>query len=152
MEEIKKGYTRVSTILSSMPSFVDGKFTFPLQNINTEVLSRKAEVGSNVHKAIEAHIKGDFFPLNDQEQGYFQSYLLWEKQAQLLPMETELRLYDEPTKITGCVDMMAQVGGDRESVLIDFKCTVAEDPKKWPLQAAAYSWLLASNRFGMCNK
>lgn len=148
MKEIKPGYVRVSTILSIVPSPVDGKFCFPLQLLDQEMLSNKANIGSNVHAAIDAHVKGDFYPISDVEMGYYESYLAWAEKVNLKPIETELRLYCDAMKITGCVDMIAQIQGRNDWLLIDFKTTVNEDAKKWPLQAALYSLLLSQNRFG----
>lgn len=148
MKEIKPGYTRVSSILSIVPSHVDGAFTYPLQHIDKEMLSNKAYLGSNVHAAIHAHVEGDIFPLSEQEQGYFESYLKWEAASQVQCMETELRLYCDGMKVTGCIDMLGQIAGRSGSCLVDFKCTVAEDAKKWVLQATLYSLLLGNNRFG----
>lgn len=149
MKDIKPGYTRVSTIISSVPTYANGIFSFPMQQIDQEMLARKAQLGSNVHSAIDHHIKGDFYPLNESEQGYYDSYVKWAGKTKLMAIETEMRLYEESMKITGCIDMMGKIQGSDEWCIIDFKCTVAEDAKKWPLQASFYAFLLSQNRFGM---
>ena len=152
MKPIKPGYIRVSEILSIVPSIISEKpttFGYPLHNIDQTVLSNKADIGSSVHAAIDHQAKGDFFPLKESEQGYYNSYLQWAKFVELKPIETELRLYEEGMKITGGIDMLAILKGSPKWRLIDFKCTVSEDAKKWSLQAALYSMIIAQNDMGI---
>lgn len=140
-EIIDPKYIRVSSILSMIPTMTDGKWGYPIQNIDQGVLQRKSELGTSVHAAINAHVKGEFIPMTEKEEGYFESYLKWEKALNVQPVATEKRFYSEPMKMTGCIDMLASFGQDDNCYLIDFKCTVAPDPVKWPIQGALYHLL-----------
>jgi hypothetical protein len=135
-------WIRVSSILSMIPSLdSNGKWTYPMQKIDYSILERKADLGTAVHEAIAAHINGDFCPVSERERGYLDSYLKWEKTILAKSVHSEQRLYHEALRLTGCIDMIAKLGNSDKLYLIDFKCTVAEDPVKWPLQAAFYQFL-----------
>lgn len=153
MENIKEGYTRISTILSVLPSVMgmdeSGRelWGFPLQTINPEVLRNKCIIGTNVHSAINAWAHQDFAPLTANERGYFQSFCQWQELTQMHPIQSELRLYDEKIKITGAIDMLGKIKDSDNLILIDFKTSATCDNKKWPLQAAFYHHLLMVNEF-----
>jgi hypothetical protein len=123
----------------------NGKWCYPMQAIDEEVLQRKADLGTAVHAAISAHVNDEFIPTSAKEDGYVKSYLEWEKSISVKPITTDLRIYYEPMKLTGSIDMLACLGSSEKSYLIDFKCTVAQDPVKWPLQAAFYAILADLN-------
>lgn len=153
MEKIKEGYTRISTILSLLPSVMgmneDNKeiWGFPLQTINPEVLRNKCNIGRNVHTAINSWANHDFAPLAKSEKGYFQSFCRWQELTQMQPVQSELRLYDDNLMITGAVDMIGKIKNSENLVLIDFKTSATCDNKKWPIQAAFYHHLLTINNF-----
>ena len=147
MEEIKSGYTRVSTILNMVPSFTGMSWIYPMASIDQQVLSEKASIGSQVHLAIAASVKDQFYPLNEKEKPYFESYKKWAKRVKLKTLESELRLYDDGLKITGCVDMVGKLNEAPDWTIIDFKCTVFADTFKWPLQGAFYEYLLRMNQY-----
>lgn len=150
MTEPCPNYIRVSSILSMIPTKdCEGKWGYPLQAINQEVLERKKDLGTSVHAAIAAHCKDEFMPINAKEEGYFDSYLMWEKQMKIEPRFIEIRHYHEALSLTGCIDMLASVRDDDKCHLIDFKCTVAADPVKWPLQAAFYHLLAKHNNIAV---
>lgn len=159
MHEIKSGYTRVSQILSVIPSkigkdSVSGQpiFGFPMRDIPVHVLSRKAEIGTRVHQAISMSHEEEFFPLANSEKGYYKSYQVWQKAVDLIPNKTELRLYHDALKLTGCVDMIGVMEGSSLPFLIDFKTAIAEDRAKWPIQAAFYHMLLAQEGYAVSDK
>ena len=153
--DILKGFTRVSTILSVLPTVTseteDNQKTwgFPFQNINQEVLRKKCIIGTNVHQAINAWAINDFSPLTECEKGYFESFLRWNEIVKLKPIESELRLYDDSLKITGAIDMLGKIEGTDSLILVDFKTSANADDKKWPLQAAFYHHLLTVNKFSI---
>lgn len=144
MDEIKKGYTRVSQILSMIPSkSKEEKWGYPINDIDEVVLKNKANLGSHVHDAIAADIRGEVFPLTDEEECYFQSYVKWRKEVNLEPVISEKRLNHDLLKITGRPDMLAYISSSFK--LLDFKCTMNEDKKKWKMQAAFYLLLCEYN-------
>jgi len=141
-DEIPYGYTRVSTILSMIPSKTKDGWEMGFAKIDPEMLANKARIGTEVHNCIDAWAKNDFYPLPDDCKGYFDSFLLWADLVKLVPIESEMRLFDEHQMITGKIDMIGQTMDSKVWRLFDFKCTVCEDAKKWPLQACAYWDLL----------
>jgi hypothetical protein len=145
MEELDPKWIRVSSILAMIPTKdCDGQWGYPLQAINQEVLQRKKDLGTSVHAAIAAHCKDEFIPTSPKEEGYLESYLKWEREVKIEAYKNEERFYHEAMKLTGCVDMIGLIGGNRH--LIDFKCTVAADPVKWPIQGALYHLLAIANK------
>lgn len=153
MTDIKYGYTRISQILSVIPSITGRKddtndpiFGFPYQQIDQEILKKKCTIGTNVHAAINAWATDDFIPLSECERGYYESFVKWKDLVHLKPIESEIRLYDDSIKITGAIDMLAQLKGSTEFQLIDFKCSAQADIK-WSLQACFYYHLLTINKF-----
>jgi hypothetical protein len=147
MENLDPKWIRVSSVLALVPYLgIDGKWTFPINSINPWVLQNAADRGTRVHEAINAHTKGEFFPLSDpHEMGYLRSFHRWEKEVGLKTIHSEMRLFYEPMNLTGCVDMIAELGTDGKHQIVDFKCTASEDVKKWPLQAALYEFLCQTN-------
>ena len=142
MQELDPKWIRVSTILAMIPSQnMAGKWEYPMGKIDPFVLERKANLGTSVHEAIYADSQDKFCAISDKEDGYLDSYLKWKREIKLKPIHSEQRLFHEPMRLTGCVDMIAKFGIDDDLCLIDFKCTVAEDPVKWQLQAAFYHFL-----------
>jgi hypothetical protein len=144
MTDLDPKWIRVSSILAMIPTKdSEGKWGYPLQAINQEVLQRKKDLGTSVHAAISAHCRDEFFPISPKEEGYLESYLKWEKEVKIGVCFSENRLYHEGMKLTGCIDLIAEVGENRH--IIDFKCTVSADPIKWPIQAALYQLLAMTN-------
>ena len=144
MNEIDPKWIRVSHILAMIPSQgSDGKWGYPMYNIPPKTLQDKADLGTSVHKAINAHVKEEFIPITDKEEGYFNSYLKWEAAMNIVPVETEKRLYDQHMNLTGCIDMLVGFKPFSDGLhIVDFKCTVSADSSKWPIQAALYNLLL----------
>jgi len=135
-----------------LPTMQNGKWGYPIQQIPEHILQRKAELGSNVHQAISDHIKNEFSVITDKEDLYLESFLKWEKAVNLETRDAEMRLYYEPMKLTGCIDMIGKVQSNGPYHLIDFKCTATHDPVKWPLQAAFYSFLAQVNGMKLDNR
>jgi hypothetical protein len=153
MEVLDQKWIRVSSILSMIPSFgSDGKWGFPLQHLDQEMLQRKADLGTAVHAAISTHINGGFPVLSAREVGYFDSFLKWEHEVDLVCLNTERRFFFEPMNLTGMVDMIGKVSPNGPYHIIDFKCTVSADHVKWPLQGAFYAFLAQVNGISLDEK
>lgn len=137
MEEIKEGYTRVSEIVGWFKAN-------ELAKIDPDTLRKKCQLGTNVHAAIAGYEEGIYVPLDEKEQGYFQSYKIWRKETDLLVVHEEKRLYDDEWSLTGAVDCICSdpSGG---LFLIDFKTSIKEDKVGWPLQGAFYHRLCKMN-------
>lgn len=132
--EVKEGYTRVSEILSQWDK---------ISGIDQTVLERKRDLGTNVHESIDSFSKGFPSVLTDEEGGkYFSSFLVWNSLKNPTFVETELRLYDDDLKITGCIDAILKFPDSDDIILIDWKTTYNADKLNWPLQASFYLTLL----------
>jgi hypothetical protein len=132
-----------------MPTLEDGKWGFPMQRIDADLLQRKADLGSKVHDMIASDLRKEFTVLDGKAEGYFNSYTKWYDIVHPEPVHIEKRFYNETTLLTGCIDLACHFKGreGRPGVfLVDWKCTVNPDPMKWPLQAAFYHLLMELNR------
>ena len=133
MEIIESGYTRVSEILQIFQaySFVDRKR-----------LKIAQDNGTMVHEAIEAYFRGDFIPLDRKRSGYFQSFLRFLEATKVKPLYIERRLYEDQLKITGKIDLLAEIDG--QNVLVDWKTGSWAHVDIWRLQGSFYRYLLES--------
>lgn len=129
-EKIKPGYIRISQILQQFNDF---------SAVPDEVLSAKCTLGSHVHAAIEALHEGLYVPLTEREQPYFESFEKWHAVTQFTPHKSEVRLYDDKLKITGCLDAIYERNG--KLILVDYK-TSASPSESWQYQGMFY-WHLA---------
>lgn len=142
-------WIRVSTILNLMPTLEDGKWGYPMQRIDSDILQRKADLGSKVHGMIADDLKKEFVISDGKAEGYFESYKKWYDIVQPQPAHIEKRFYNETMLLTGCIDLGCRFKGkeDRDEVfLVDWKCTISPDHVKWPIQAAFYHLLMELNR------
>ena len=121
MEEIKKGYTRVSEIVS-----VPGMFDM----IPPDVLENKVRIGTNVHEAIHMDFLGFVPDLAEDEKGYYDSYLEWKGMAKVTTAMSEDRFYDDALMITGAIDGLLRFPYEDNLVAVDWK-TSATCTKAW---------------------
>lgn len=147
-DDIKPGYSRVTEILDQWNTkvIVDGEvvakaFAGSRNAIDISVLSNKANIGTNVHEAIEWHLQGFEKILNEREQKYFMSFCKWYDSARPIFVKNEQRFYCDKMMITGCVDGIIKFPGSDDMMIIDFKTSATESPKMWPLQATFYHYL-----------
>ncbi len=129
-----KTYARVSDIIKPFGNF---------SGIDENVLKRKAAIGTKVHDAIADDIKGDFPVTSPETIGYFESFEKWRTALAPVFVESEMRYYDDTKMLTGCIDCLVKLHGEKEAVLVDFKTSVQESPITWPMQAHLYHHLLA---------
>lgn len=135
--EIKKGYIRVTDMLKPWMDF---------STIPKEVLDYKAEIGTNVHEAINMHVLGLPLPrMTDREQKYFDSYLKWEEAEEPTFLCSEQRYYDDDIMVTGQVDAIVSFPGRNQGRILDFKTSSKASPLHWHLQLGWYSWLAKKN-------
>lgn len=133
---IREGYTRVSEILAQWDRF---------GGIDPDVLAKKAALGTAVHNAIGADSSDIYMPLEDAEKGYFESFQKWKKLVSAEVVEAEVRLYCEQLKITGCIDALVKLPITDQLVIVDYKTSVSESEKIWPMQGAFYHYLATRN-------
>lgn len=131
-----KNYIRVSDVAR-----IQGQF----DHIPKDVLERKAALGTAVHKSISEEIQGNFPIVKGQECGYFNSFKRWEEM--ICPEFTcsEVRYCCDKKCLTGCIDALVKLEGEKEAILVDFKTSAQESPITWPMQAHLYYYLLRKN-------
>jgi len=130
-------YIRVSEILGRLQNF---------SGIDEAVLSAKAEIGTNVHKAIVEDTSGDFPMLKTERAwAYFGSYELWKaKEKPVFKMQVP-RLYDDELMITGEIDGIIETNRHNLPLLVDWKCSASANEEIWEMQAHFYWYLLQRN-------
>ena len=141
MQDIKEGYTRVSDIL--------GQWNH-LSHIDPNVLENKCRIGTNVHNCISAEINSIYMPLEEDEKGYYDSWLEWHEKYKksIAFIANEKRFYCDEYKITGCVDAIIALEGEGQ-VLVDYKTSSTANKKIWALQAQFYIYLAGKNGYSL---
>lgn len=135
MEKIKEGFLRVTTPLSAFTDF---------SSIPPHVLQHAADRGTKVHKLCELTLLDEYFPQPEEElKGYLNSFNEWKDTLETIH-RLETRYYSDMLKITGAIDIIGTVKGDKSPSIIDIK-TAASESKTWCLQLAAYQHLFNSN-------
>lgn len=127
-----KTYARVSEVIRPFSN---------LGGIPEDILKRKAEIGTGVHKIINEDIEGDFPVVTPESLGYFQSYQKWRSLLSPVFIESEVRYYDDDKRITGAIDCLVKLQGEEGAILVDFKTSVAESPT-WIMQGHLYRHLI----------
>lgn len=119
-------------------------------NIDPKVIQNKGLIGKDVHSAIEAHITGGWFPLEeDRRIAYFDSYSKWPIGQHIEYKITEKRYYDNDLNLSGQVDAVIQTAMNRK-ILLDFKTSAKESFSRcgmsiWNMQGHLYMHLLRKN-------
>lgn len=136
-EEIPKGYTRVTEVLTPYKNF---------DNILPDVLHQAAERGSQVHDVCELYALNMLIEKPSEEvKPYFESFKYWYDKYVTQCVMTEERLSDPELFLTGQFDLLCTIEGSEDLVLVDYK-TPAVHEISWRLQMAAYSFLLKKLR------
>jgi hypothetical protein len=109
-------------------------------------LKNKANIGTNVHEAIQMNTLGLPIPeLNEREKKYFNSYIRWEEEKQPIYHSQEQRLYDESKMVTGQIDGVFSIPGEQDKYIIDFKTSSAPSHRAWAIQLGWYYLLAKTN-------
>lgn len=136
-EEIKPGYVRVSEILRPFQDY---------SHIPPDILARKAEIGTEVHAAIEAFYKEDFHPLSSSARPYFHSFksAFNTQLSTYTPLVLEKRLYSEKMHITGQIDAILTQGDSY--YIFDWKTSANANERAWRMQLCLYALLVQENK------
>ncbi len=124
---------------------------YDLPKIDPDIIKNKGEIGKDVHSAIEAHIKGEWFPLEeDRRIAYFDSYGQWMPKADMQYKITEKRYYDNDLFLSGQVDAVVTHCNCPALFLLDFKTSANESFTRdgmsaWNMQGHLYLHLLRKN-------
>lgn len=111
-----------------------------------DVLLRAAERGTRVHSICAGISKDNWIPdsmIEEECLGFVNSFKKWVQNDVKEFIVTEQRYYDGYLGFTGQVDYVV-LGYDNERYLIDIK-TTSRPHKLYPLQMAAYEYLLRRN-------
>jgi hypothetical protein len=115
--------------------------------IPKDVLEKAAARGTSVHALCAGIAKGAWIPdgmIGENLLGYVNSFKLW-SEAQVDKFVTiEKRFTDEDLKFTGQLDFVI-LGKDGNLYLVDLK-TSASHQKSYPIQMAAYDYLLEKHK------
>lgn len=136
-------YSRVSSILGY---FYPYKSSVPKKKIE-----HKRIIGSSIHLAIEKIVTDDLPEITKHDRPYFRSFLQWQEAIQPIFSHCEQRIFDEDLKITGRIDALVIISGERLPILLDFKCIDIE-MESWKYQAHFYKLLLNRAGFSTGNR
>ena len=132
-DEIPKGYARVTEILQPFTSF-DG--------INPAVLAKAADRGTRVHKYCELYTQNLLIEKIDEDcRPYVESFTQWFDAMIEEVWVSEMRLSCSKYLVTGKLDMVATLKGDKSETIVDLK-TPQQASLSWRLQTAAYRYLM----------
>lgn len=138
-----KRYYRVSEILQD--HFDAYKYAPEIKK------NEKAKVGTNVHNAILNMMYGNIVMVLDREKPYIASYLKWYHHMKPIVKHPEMRLYCDDLCITGQIDCLVTIRGEKLPILLDYKCVSAK-MKSWKYQAHFYQYLLRKNNYSTGNR
>lgn len=136
-EDIKPGYTRISSISSAFTPFGD---------IPRETLENAGRRGDRVHDIIfnilnDIVVPQEMYEWNGKPlQGYIDSFnRFWDKLERPIILMQEDRLYEDKLMITGKMDLLIHHKG--ETILLDWKTSNAISTS-WDIQSGGYHELL----------
>jgi hypothetical protein len=142
-DETFPGYNRVSEYCSIWEDF---------SQIDPEFLQHRADIGTHVHTAIRHHLCDIPINLSQEEQPYFDSWLLWYQSVECSISHEETRLFDGHLELTGAIDGIITPRGCA-SMIVDWKTSSCEHPLIWPLKGAFYHHLVEWNELcEICNE
>ena len=120
------------------------------QGIPPKLLQQAAGQGTKVHKYCLARAKGLYLPAPDDVAPYVEAFERWMATAAEDVLCVEEPLRDSGLMLTGTVDLVARIKGEKLYSIIDLKRTATVD---WitGLQLAAYghlAWKKFDRKFG----
>ena len=136
--DIPVGYVRVTELLAPYSG---------LQSVDPIVLAKAADRGQRVHDYCELYAQSLLIEEPDEDcKRYVESFKRWFDSVVSDVIGIEERLYDEEYRVTGKYDLLVKMKGSDQVVLVDIK-TPQNQSKTWPLQTAAYFWMLNSKQY-----
>ena len=130
-------YPRVTDILKCYTKY---------DQVPKEILEKASARGTAVHALCAGIAKGAWIPesmIQPEHLGYVNSFKKWSEAQISQYLIVEKRYYDDNLIYSGQVDFVA-TGKDSKLYLIDIK-TSSKPQKTYPLQMAAYEYLLRGN-------
>jgi hypothetical protein len=136
-DDIKPGYTRVSEFCSRYEKF---------GSVSPEYLAYRADVGTQVHKAIRMFLSGMAYELCDEAKPFFESWISWyHLMKEPLITHEETRMYCDKWMLTGAIDGILHLQG-MPPMIVDWKTSSSENKIMWPIKGAFYLYLARVNK------
>ena len=132
---IKKGYTRVSSLISQFHNF---------NNVDQEIILKKMEIGTLTHDAIEKYWKkektlDEISTINEYLDAF--SMLVEEKELKHENIKIcEKRYYNDFYMVTGMIDCI--ISYNDKNILVDWKTSANIYEKPYSLQLCIYKELV----------
>ncbi len=128
-----KRYIRATACLKEFSDF---------SHIDKNVLARKTQIGTDVHRAIDCDLKGEFDVPNPNVAKYFCSYLKFMDAWEPKIIKHEKRYGCPELMYCGQIDLVMEANG--EKLLVDWK-TSASPSESWEFQGHLYHDLLTKS-------
>ena len=130
---IPPGYARVTEVLEPYISF---------NQIDPVILQKAADRGTRVHKYCELYVQNLLIEKVEEEcKPYVDSFIQWFDTMVQELWVSEMRLSCSKYLISGKLDLIVTIKGDKSETLVDLK-TPQQASQSWQLQTAAYRYLM----------
>lgn len=111
--------------------------------INTDVLNKAAERGTEVHQAAENYANFGIEDISPERRGYFDGFREWFDEVKPVVVSTEFKTYHKYLIYAGTVDLLAYING--KLYVIDYKTTSVIEKMLTRVQLEAYKQALISH-------
>ena len=111
--------------------------------IDTEVLNRAADKGTEVHEAAENYANFGIVDISPERRAYFDGFREWFDTVNPVVVSTEFKTYHKYLIYGGTVDLLAYING--YLYLIDYKTTAKVEKMLTRVQLEAYKQALISH-------
>lgn len=111
--------------------------------IDTEVLNRAADKGTEVHQAAENYINFGIEDISPEHRGYFEGFRKWFDEVKPVVVSTEFQTYHKYLIYGGTVDLLAYING--HLYVIDYKTTYSVEKMLTRVQLEAYKQALITH-------
>lgn len=111
--------------------------------IDTEVLNRAADKGTEVHEAAENYANFGIVDISPERRAYFDGFREWFDEVQPVVVSTEFKTYHKYLIYGGTVDLLAYIDG--HLYVIDYKTTAKVEKMLTRVQLEAYKQALISH-------
>ena len=118
--------------------------------INTEVLNKAADRGTQVHLAAENYANFGIEDISPEHRGYFEGFREWFDEVKPVVISTEFKTYHKYMIYGGTVDLLAYI--DDMLYVIDYKTTYRVEKMLTRVQLEAYKQALISHGIPVTRK
>ena len=110
--------------------------------INTEVLNKAADRGTEVHQAAENYANFGIEDISPERRGYFDGFREWFDEVKPVVVSTEFKTYHKYLIYAGTIDLLAYI--HNKLYVIDYKTTYSVEKMLTRVQLEAYKQALIS--------